>query len=256
MHLWTKARSGAGGLVTGLLLALPTLAGHTIDITLLDRTADKPQMTRTAVLVGPDGFLMDTTALQGRSGSILCRRDESLYLLDHSTRRYAPLNLSVLSGASALARQAGRLLQGEAGTSASPAGGSTLSTQATDQRKDFAGLPCRLYVVKRGGTTLQEIWMTPWASVALPESSYALIRQVAASWTAIAPLVQAGGEVMPDIPLDGLLAAEGYPVLFRQFANGRPVYEARFGAPKPTPTPPTAFTVPPAYAPGLPLGTP
>ena len=85
-------------LIATFALDLSALAGHAIDIQLIDRTAAKPVIYRTRMLLETNAFSLDTTSLQGKPSSMLCRKDDAIYLLDHTAKRYVAVNLQALSG--------------------------------------------------------------------------------------------------------------------------------------------------------------
>lgn len=231
------------------LLALDTAAGHAIDIQLLDRTAAKPATYHARMLLETNAFSLDTTSLQGKPSAMLCRRDDAVYLLDHAAKRYVSVDLQTLSGASSMMRGAGAWLEssGLGGMLPEQKAGGPIVVEATDKHRKIGNLPCQLYVLTRGGVKVQEVWATPWTAVAMPQKKFDLIKSVAASWSSLAPLLGATGTQAPVIPVDALLKIDAYPVLFSQFANGRPTYEGRFCAPKSAEINPADFIVPTTY---------
>lgn len=229
----------------GVAAVLPqAVAGYAVDVRVLDRSAAKPASYRMRLVFEQKAFSVDTTSLRGRPSALLGRQDDALVLLDRQAQTYMSLDLQALTGASSMMRSAGAILGSGLGAEGPPAGG--LTAHATGQSKTIGGLPCQLHQIKRGKVTIQELWVTPWDQVAAPRESFDLIRQVAASWSTLAPILAAGSGAAP-VPMDGLLKVDGFPVLFTQFAKGKPIYEARFGAPVSTPTRAADFAAPGSY---------
>ncbi|MCE9616250.1 MAG: hypothetical protein K8T26_18410 [Lentisphaerae bacterium] len=236
------------------MLATHATGGYAVDVRLLDRTAAKPATYRTRLLLDSRAFSVDTTALRGRPSSLLCRQEDAVYLVDRKAHNYLAFNLQALTGTSSAMRKAGELLAPGLGDFL-PAGaaGGACEVQLTDRRRDIAGLPCQLYVVTRDGERIQEIWATPWSQVHAPPQAMELVKSVAAAWSTLAAALSAAGNTVPEIPLDGFMQIDGYPVLFSHFTRGRPLYEARLGAPQPVKTTAADFTVPSTYTRSLAL---
>lgn len=238
----------AAVLATGLAPA--ALAGHQVDVRILDRTVAKPTTHRARLLLDAKACSLDTTGLRGSRSTLLGRQGDAVYLLDHVNRRYVAMNLQALSGASSVARNVGAMLPpalGEMLTGSATAGPCTVT--ATERRQEIAGLPCQLYVVTQDDQKIQELWVTPWSRVSMPRESFDIIKEIAEHGSSLAAVLSAGTGTAAPPPLaaDALTRINGYPVLISLYDGGRPLYEIRLGAPKPATTSAADFAVPANY---------
>ncbi|MGQ9663042.1 MAG: hypothetical protein ACUVWX_12005 [Kiritimatiellia bacterium] len=233
------------------LLCPPLLAGLIIDVTVSYPSGGRIHRSEGRILL--EGSRMKFAPLSAASSQefIYVAGDGHNIVIDHATHSYYEFSATAVTGIGKV-RSAARSLRTRLrelfGWEEAPE--NELSIQATPQTAALCALSCRRYVVRRGDTPLQEIWVAAWRDAGLSAKELDTLRDFLHTYESTLPalLRLAGCEVTNDLPLSGLLRVPGYPVFVRYFGDSASTYTVTLSRPRTAAIPAQHFQPPGRYS--------
>jgi len=119
----------------------------------------------------------------------------------------------------------------------------------TEQQKEIAGYPCRLYEIHVDDQRIREIWVTPWSNIDQGREAFGIFAELESFFEGLLDAMKnspfAGAM---ENPFDQVSKIDGFPVLTREFKDGSATRESLFKSVQTLELPPAAFEPPAGYA--------
>lgn len=113
-------------------------------------------------------------------------------------------------------------------TAADPPIGKPL-VKRTEETKEIAGYPCRLYEVLVDDRKAREIWVTPWSNVDPGRDAFGVFPALEEFFEGLMEAMQKSPFAAElQNPFDQVSKIDGFPVMTREFENGKATRQALF----------------------------
>lgn len=236
------------------MLAGPALAGHEIRAYLSDMSAKSPARYTCRLLLQDSNIKVDTAPFTGEETELIYLSNQRLVrCINHTEESYTELNEKNFSNYStaitSFMKYAESCMNNEdVATRKDKVAVRVVEEKGSAQKID--GVLCKKYLVWSDGRKIQEIWLANWTEVSLSSAEFQPFRQLINFYNQIAPTLEMFPSPIrgPRVATGGILGCNGYPVLVRQFGQGRLQYEIRLGLPKERNVSAGEFLVPQGYA--------
>jgi hypothetical protein len=119
----------------------------------------------------------------------------------------------------------------------------------TEERKEIAGYPCRLYEIHVDDQKVREIWVTTWTNVDQGREAFGIFSELEDFFEGLMDAMKNSpfaGALQN--PFDQVSKIDGFPVLTREFKDGKATRESLFKSVTTVELAPTAFEPPKDYA--------
>ena len=119
----------------------------------------------------------------------------------------------------------------------------------TEERKEIAGYPCRLYEIHVDDQKVREIWVTTWTNVDQGREAFGIFSELEEFFEGLMDAMKNSpfaGALQN--PFDQVSKIDGFPVLTREFKGGTAIRESLFKSVTTVELAPDAFEPPKNYA--------
>jgi hypothetical protein len=207
-----------------------------IDARVVDRSCESARISDVPVLF-TRRHLKIGLPQYGRAKAELLhdRKAGDCRLVNHRRKSYVKMNTKALVAVGKAARVAGDVLREGVGklTGKAPVARPALKVEMSERPQVVAGMTCRHYTVRFGGKRVQEIWATSWRQAGVEWADMDALRDLAKAMnqptlTTFLGLTAGGGYSLTD----ALLKTGGYPVVFIQYENDKPICHIRLDRPR------------------------
>lgn len=274
-------------LAAGLALAAPSLAADlviTIDWKDLDTTPPTVE-TRHAYLAS-DRLKMEigssaaaaaaaktpakAPAKESEPSTLIYRGDrQQVWVVDPATRSYFAIDKESMAGVSKqmddtmkeMEKQLAALppeqrkmveeaMKGKAAPGTQAQGAATpppFELVRTERKETIAGYPCVCYERREGKVKHGEVWVTSWDRAGVTEESFAVYRNLSRFFQDVMAATPMFRQAAANGGFEGMDRVDGFPILMREFEDGKPVSEILFRSVEKRKLDPATFEVPAGY---------
>ena len=153
-----------------------------------------------------------------------------LVLIDHYAKEYWRFGLDAVERAESAVTIVERVV-------AEGLGGSSKATVArvvrTSELRQIGEIPCQRFLIVKGKTPVQEVWVTSWKHAGITRGETAILRECLEACKKAE--VVAGGIGLIDsavgIPVEGFLRINGFPIEVVQMKSGQVLFRMRLSLP-------------------------
>lgn len=118
----------------------------------------------------------------------------------------------------------------------------------TEERKQIAGYPCRLYEVHVDDQKTREIWVTAWTNIDQGREAFGIFTELEDFFEGLMEAMKNSPFARSlQNPFDQVSKIDGFPVLTREFKDGKATRESLFKSVEVQDLPATAFDPPKGY---------
>jgi len=227
-------------------------AGQVIHGRIIDHTGPRPLQCRLQAYLEGNRVKIAIPPPGGRPDSVLFTPDRQVIRhLDHGTRSYQEFDTRVVGGAGEVARSVRDFVEDAwAEISGKPGvGRDACEIRKTQEVQTVSGLPCRKFIVLKGGARIQEIWATSWTRAGLASAQATSLRQLALYYANLASALQGVPffDELSQFPLTALVRLNAYPVVIRQYRGKRLATVLSLSRPSDMRLEPGTFALPDGY---------
>jgi hypothetical protein len=118
----------------------------------------------------------------------------------------------------------------------------------TDETKQIAGFPCTKYEIHRDDRIVREIWVTPWSNIDPGREAFGIFDELEEFFGGLLENLQSSPlAAQLQNPFEQVSKIDGFPVMTREFQDGRATRESVFESVQLQELPETAFEPPEGY---------